>query len=103
MKVSVIRGGGVAAISTRTELDAGALSPADARTLSVKIQQAGLTREPPPATGPPWPDQTLYEVVVEGDNGPTTARFTEQNLPEGAADLIAWVDSRPERTQSPTP
>ena len=100
MKVSVIRGGGVAAISTRTELDAGALSPADARTLADKVQRAGLAREAPPVTGPPWPDQTIYELVVEGDQGPTTARFTEQNLPEAAADLIAWIDSRPERTQS---
>jgi hypothetical protein len=46
------------------------------------------------------PDEMSYEVTVEDQGQATTRRFTEQTLPESLRSLIAWVDGRPERSQS---
>lgn len=102
MKVSVVRGGGIAGLSTRTELDARDLAPEDARRLRVLVSGAALSEEPRDAGGQPWPDQMSYELVVV-DDVEVRARFTDQNLPDGTRLLIEWIDSRPERTHRPEP
>ncbi len=97
MRVSVVRGGGLAGLTTRTELARSSLPAAEAETLDGLVQGAGV-RDPAPARSRPQPDQLLYEVAVSDDDGDVRARFTDANLPEGARRLIEWIDSRPERT-----
>jgi hypothetical protein len=97
VKVSVVRGGGLAGITTRTELARSALPAAEARTLDGLVEGAGV-RGPAPAPSRRQPDQMLYEVAVSDDDGDVRARFTDEDLPEGARRLIEWIDSRPEKT-----
>jgi hypothetical protein len=95
MKLSVVRGGGVSGIATRSELSGESLSPDDARTFRAKVEEAGLTtlRDDVPAR--PEPDDLLYEVTVEDGGEAHTVHLTESTLPEPVRALIAWADSRP--------
>jgi hypothetical protein len=97
VRVSVVRGGGLAGISTTTELARSALPDADAATLDGLVEGAGV-RDAPPASSRPQPDQTLYEVQVSDGDSDRRARFSDDDLPEGVRRLIEWVDSRPERS-----
>jgi hypothetical protein len=97
VKVSVVRGGGLAGITTRTELARSSLPADEAETLDGLVEEAGV-RHPAPAPSGRHPDQMLYEVAVSDDDGDVRARFTDEDLPEGARRLIEWIDSRPERT-----
>ncbi len=97
MRVSVVRGGGLAGISTRTELARSSLPAADAATLDGLVEGAGL-RDAAPASSRPQPDQTLYEVEVSDDHGAARARFSDDDLPEGTRRLIEWIDSRSEKS-----
>jgi len=101
MKVTVIRGGGIAGIAMRTELSAMALSPEDAQTLAGKLTNVDLQGAPEGKSGRTQPDQMLYEFVVDDGNGEKRARFTDENLPEAAHDLLEWLDSRPECSHRP--
>jgi hypothetical protein len=96
VKVSVVRGGGLAGVATRTELSRSALSAADAGILDGLVRGAGV-REPPAPSSPPGPDQMLYEVAVSGDDGEVRARFSDADLPDGVRRLIEWIDSRAEK------
>ena len=103
MKLTVIRGGGFAGLSTQAELSSDALPPAEATKLSELVEGAGLLEEPEPApreAPPAHPDELSYEVSVEHEGRAQTLRFTEQTLPESVRSLIAWVDSRPEQRKS---
>jgi hypothetical protein len=98
MKLSVVRGGGLAGMVTRTELASDSLSPDDARELHEKVEQAGVLAMPeelPPAK--PHPDELNYELTVEHEGRERTVRLSESTLPEKVRSLIAWADSRPER------
>jgi hypothetical protein len=101
VKVTIVRGGGVAGFVTRTELNTDALSRQDAEALAHEVAKAGIQdlREPP-AMGSRHPDSLLYEIVLEDDGDRRTLRFSEETLPEEVRSLVAWIDSRPERTDS---
>jgi hypothetical protein len=96
VRVSVVRGGGLAGITTRTELSRSDLPAADAGTLDGLVEQAGV-REPPASPAPRGPDQMLYEVEVSDDDGQVRARFSDADLPDRVRRLIEWVDSRAEK------
>jgi NAD+--asparagine ADP-ribosyltransferase len=100
LKVTITRGGGLAGISRQTELASDALPADDAATLHDQVAGSEWleqeTREAPQV----HPDEMSYEVTVEDQGQTTTRRFTEQTLPESLRSLIAWVDARPERSQS---
>jgi hypothetical protein len=98
MKLSIVRGGGLAGMVTRTELASEALSEDDARKLREKVEQAGLLAMPeslPPAEA--HPDELNYELTVEHEGRERTVRLSESTLPEEVRSLIAWADSVPER------
>lgn len=100
MKLTVLRGGGIAGIVARTELDARALPPPEADVFAGAVDKAGLfdlPDSPPPASRP---DAQLYEISLEGADRPVSWRCTEDSLPENVRQLLAWVDSRPERVES---
>ncbi|HEY1278747.1 MAG TPA: protealysin inhibitor emfourin [Acidimicrobiales bacterium] len=97
MKVTVVRGGGIAGMTTRTQLDSNALPAGEAQTLSSFVQGAALGEQAktPPAT---TPDDLLYEISVEDAGTQVTQRFSEGSLPEDIRQLVQWIDSRPERS-----
>jgi hypothetical protein len=96
MKLSIVRGGGLAGIVTRTELDADRL-PQDARVaLEQKVASIGALGHPaPPAS---LPDELHYEVTIEDGRGKRAVHFSDSNLPKPLRELIEWADTRPERT-----
>ena len=100
MKVTIVRGGGIAGIVARTELDAGRLPKAAAKTLADELARANLAALPEPPAARQWPDAQLYEISVENAEESVKARFTDEALPENVRLLMAWVDSRPERVDS---
>ena len=101
MKLTIIRGGGLAGISRQTELASEALPPGEATKLHELVEGAGLLGEAAPREAPPaHPDEMSYEVIVEHEGRAQTQRFTEQTLPDPVRRLIASIDSRPERRQS---
>ena len=104
MKLTVVRGGGLAGLASQAELSADALPPAEAAKLSELVDGAGLLAEAEPREAPPaHPDEMSYEVSVEQEGHARTLRFTEQTLPDSVRSLIEWVDSRPEHRKSIVP
>ena len=97
MKLSITRGGGVAGITTRTELDAGDLEPADAEAFMARARAVDLPD--PGGLASPQPDETLYTVCLEDAGGRTEVHYTDGTLPEDVRELIAWADLRPERRE----
>src|SRR4029077_15692220 len=106
MKSEIVRGGGLAGLTTRTELETDALASEPAHTLAAHVRGAGLLGAPPPAPPDPaerYPDELLYEVTAHHQGHVRTARYSEAQLPEEVRRLIAWVDGRPERSQPTEP
>jgi hypothetical protein len=104
VKLTVIRGGGLAGLSRQAELSSDALQPAEATKLSELVEGAGLLGEAAPReAAPAHPDEMGYEVSVEHEGRAQTLRFTEQTLPDSVRSLIAWIDSRPEHRKSIVP
>ena len=100
MKLTITRGGGLAGITRQTELASDALPDDDAATLHDQVAGAEWLHEEAREAPGVHPDEMSYEVTVEHEGRTTTQRFTEQTLPESLRSLIAWVDGRPERSQS---
>jgi hypothetical protein len=100
LKLTITRGGGLAGITRQTELASDALPDDDAATLHDQVAGAEWLHEEARETPEVHPDEMSYEVTVEHEGRTTTQRFTEQTLPESLRSLIAWVDGRPERSQS---
>jgi hypothetical protein len=101
LKLTILRGGGLAGLTRQTELASDALAPAEATELHELVEGAGLLCEAAPREAPPGhPDELSYEVIVEHEGEARTQRFTEQTLPEPVRRLIASIDSKPESRQS---
>ena len=95
MKLSVVRGGGLAGLSTRTTLDRADLPPEAAAAFDEKVAAAGgFERAGPPPSR--HPDEQLYEVKLT-DGEERTARFTDTSLPDPVRRLVEWAEGRPER------
>jgi hypothetical protein len=93
--VSIIRGGGLAGVATRTQLASDAL-PKEASQRLRELASAVAPADDAPAR---HPDETLYKVAVDG----VTATHTETTLPEPVRALIDFVDERPERQDALEP
>lgn len=108
MKLIVRRGGGLAGMVRRTELDAAALAEEPARDFAVMVERTQLRGAGPagaePAAGSAgggrWPDALSYEVQLDDDGASHSHSYTDQTLPSDVARLIQWLDGRPERTDS---
>jgi hypothetical protein len=107
MKLEIVRGGGLAGMATRTELDAKALDAEAAEGFTSRARDAGLLATPsePRGRAPEreaavrHPDELLYELTARDEGRTGTWRYAESQLPEAVRQLIAWVDGRPERTE----
>lgn len=96
MKVAIVRGGGVAGLTTRTRLAADALPEGEAKALDERVRESRLlTRPETPHQPPRYADQLLYSVTVEDGERERTLRFTDESLPEEVRSLIEWVDAHP--------
>jgi len=104
MKIAIVRGGGLAGIVTRTELDADRLPPDAARTLEELAAAAGPLDEPPrTASQASLPDELQYEITLADDHGRRTAQFGDTTIPQPVRALVEWADARPERTMEIVP
>jgi hypothetical protein len=101
VKLSVVRGGGLAGIVTRTEVSSDDLPPAKATELDEQIERSGL-RALPPKLEPekPSPDELRYDITVEHAGAKHTVRAADTVLPDGVRDLIAWLDALPQRRET---
>lgn len=91
----------MAGFVTRTGLDSDAL-PADAAQALAEIAERALAAPAAPA-GERLPDELLYTIEIGDGDRTRSLRFSEQTLPEEMRELIAWVDSRPERADTVEP
>ena len=101
MKVSIVKGGGIAGVVTRTELATDALSPDDAAQLRDRVAKSRvLEAASPGGRGAAYPDESQYEVTVEHDGGTHTARFGEADLPDSVRSLITFTEAHPARQEA---
>jgi hypothetical protein len=96
MKVSVVRGGGVAGMVRVSEIDSADLGGPDARALAELVDKAGVAVAPAAGPAPAHADEMAYEVRVDDGGEPVVARFGESSLSDGVRELMAWVAQRPE-------
>jgi hypothetical protein len=101
VKVSVVRGGGLAGLVTSTELDSADLATAEADALRTAVDRARSAHVPPPP-GPGMPDRFGYEVRVEDDAGTETLRAREP-VPDPMRELIIFVQESPARKRRTGP
>jgi hypothetical protein len=102
VKISIVRGGGLAGMVTQTTLDADDLSGPDAATLRAKVDQAAVFGPRGHGTRP-QPDRFSYELTVEDEGRRHTLRLPEQDLSPQLQDLITWVNHAPARRQEVRP
>lgn len=100
MKVSIVRGGGIAGLVTTTSADTEALASEHAQRLRDMVARCGLRDLPgnPPA-GPAGPDRFSYRLTLEDEGGTHTVGLREEDLTEDLDALIAWVGSVPGHTE----
>lgn len=101
MRVSVVRGGGIAGLVTTTTLDAADLSPPDARALRAKVDAAGVLAAS--SRTAPRPDRFTYELTVDADGHQHSLRVGEADLSPELSELVTWVQSAPARQQQVRP
>jgi hypothetical protein len=101
MRLTVVRGGGLAGMVVCTELDGAALAPEVAAELRVLAERAGLVEGAPDApAAPSHPDEERYEVRCEDGAMTRSLCVTETTMPEPVRELLRWAEARPERTET---
>ena len=101
MKISIVRGGGLAGMVTTTSLDTDDLTGPDDAALRAKVDQAAVFQphQRGAETTPPQPDRFSYELTVEDHDRRQTVRVRDQDLSPELHDLITWVHNSPARRQ----
>ena len=98
MKVSVVRGGGLAGVVQTTIADSETLAPEDGARLRSQVEEANFFAVPADADHASGsPDRFAYTVTVEDGDRTHTVRRPETELPEAVRALIDWVSSVPGR------
>ncbi len=95
MKVTVVRGGGLAGIVTETEVDSDQLSPDDADALEAKVREAGLFDLDDDASPPSYADEVSYRLSIEDGERSHTATLREGTLPDTVRSFISWLGAVP--------
>jgi hypothetical protein len=96
MRIRFDSGGGVTGAAGRRncEVDTEALPPGEKQEVLTLIQNAdlrALAGRVMRHQGRPRPDETFYEITVEGDGGPLTVSATDRDMPTGLRPLINWL------------
>jgi hypothetical protein len=95
MKLTVVRGGGVAGVPVKTELASADLSAEDAEALNRMVRAAKLFELDESGSEPASPDEPSYELTVEDQGRVHTVRLRESATPEAVRALISWSESVP--------
>jgi hypothetical protein len=103
VRLEIIRGGGLAGLVSRTELDSADLPAPDAERLAALCRAAELAEPGGTSASPAAADALLYEITLDDTAGRRTARYSDATLPPPAQALVEFVDGRPERTTSVAP
>ncbi|MFF5114254.1 protealysin inhibitor emfourin [Streptosporangium sp. NPDC000509] len=100
MKVSIVRGGGIAGLVTVTTVDSASLAPDDETELRARVERAGLSGVPERQVGAEGrPDRFDYELTVEDGGHVLTTRAREGDLSGALRALISYVTSLPGRQE----
>lgn len=91
MRVTVVRGGGVAGMTVTTTLDTADLDEPAGADLRSRVAACTLADRARTSR----PDGVRVELRVDDDGTVTRARFDEHDAPEGAADLVGTVLDSP--------
>jgi hypothetical protein len=101
MRVSLVRAGGFAGLTTTTAVESQALPPDQARELEERVARARVFDLPErTAAGPPQPDAMHYALTVEDGDRVHTVRVPEEALTAEVDELISFIDSVPDREES---
>jgi hypothetical protein len=105
VKISIVRGGGLAGMVTVTSLDTDDLSGPDEAALRAKVDQAAVFQphQRGAETTPPQPDRFSYELTIEDNDRRQTLRIRDQDLSPEQRDLITLVHNSPARRQEVRP
>ncbi len=93
--MTIISGGGVTGIVSRTVVDTTNLSPDDAHELEVRVTSSGilgLTSAPGEARNP---CSLLFEIQVEDQGEVQVLRADQSQLSPAVWSLISWIGSVP--------
>lgn len=100
MKVSIVRGGGLAGVVTRTAVESASLPPETAHELRKRVEKARVFDLPEEVQGrPDQADRFSYAVTVEDDAQARTVRLSEDALPDEVRELVSWIESVPGREE----
>lgn len=92
MKVTVVRGGGIAGRVVRTTVDAADLDATRTEELHALVRGCSFRERSGPVS-PAMRDGFSYEVTVDADDGSSRGvRFAQGTAPEGMGALLRWVD-----------
>jgi hypothetical protein len=100
VKVSLVRAGGIAGLTTTTAVDSKAISPDQARELHDHVEKSGVFDLPEHTPPRDHPDSMHYALTVEDGDRVRTVSMPEDALSEPVNDLIAFMDSVPGREES---
>ncbi len=104
MKVTVVRGGGIAGLVTTTSVDSSTLAPEEADALRTKVEGSGLMQLPARVSGPTsYPDALNYQVTVEDGDRVQKVSLSEDAVPDTVRSLISWLDKVPGRQERVAP
>jgi emfourin len=105
VKISIVRGGGLAGMVTTTSLDTDDLTGPDKAALRAKVDQAAVHQSHRRGTErtPTQPDRFSYELTIEDNGRRQTLRIRDQDLSPELHDLITWVQNSPARRQEVRP
>ncbi|WP_326640397.1 hypothetical protein OG884_36150 [Streptosporangium sp. NBC_01755] len=100
MKVSIVRGGGIAGLVTVTTVDSASLASQQVAELRSRVERAGLS-DAPERSGASGgqPDRFDYELTVEDGGQAHTVRAGEGDLSGPLRALISYVTSLPGRQE----
>jgi hypothetical protein len=99
MKVSIVRGGGIAGLVATTAVDSAALRADDAEELRQRVARALSPGRSAPSAGPTMPDELNYEIAIEDERGRQTVQLPEGQLSADERALIEWVENSPQREE----
>ena len=96
MRVSIVRGGGVAGFATRTELESTRLAQDERSEFETRLRRA-LVIDPQSSSVAALDGDPSCEVTLDDGEARKTMRFSESSLPAPIRSLIDWTDGRSER------
>lgn len=95
MRVTLTRSGGVGGLRLSFAIDAGGLSPPEARELEGLLAAAGFWASPPQVSArAAAPDRFRYRLCVEDGPRRHEVLAAEEAMPAPLRALVRWVEGR---------